>query len=122
MQKPCQKRLLENCAEEYYEYKSLDTGVTWVRCQSEMEDGRFKYRQIVFCWPRGEGKSFVTCLIQSWKFFCWPRQQIMLGANSKDQVKFVHYDIMKDLILNSPKLVDMISGKKNVESFTFHQL
>lgn len=58
--------------------------------------------------------SLLACLIQLWKFFCFPRQQIMLGANSKDQVKFVHYDIMKDIILNSPKLLKII-GVKNLQ-------
>lgn len=58
--------------------------------------------------------SLSACLIQLWKFFCFPRQQIMLGANSKDQVKFVHYDIMKDIILNSPNLVKVL-GKKNIQ-------
>ncbi len=70
----------------------------------EMRGGRFVFRLIVLCWMRGEGKSLGACLIQLWKFFCWPRQLIMLGANSRDQVKFVHYDIMRDIILNSPKL------------------
>lgn len=79
-----------------------------------MHEGRFVHRLIVFCWPRGEGKSYVVCLIQLWKFFCWPSQQIMLGANSKDQVKFVHYDIMRDLILNSPNLLKIV-GEKNVQ-------
>ena len=63
--------------------------------------------------------SLVACLIQLWKFFCFPRQQIMLGANSKDQVKFVHYDIMKDIILNSPKLLSII-GKKNIQEKEMH--
>ena len=58
--------------------------------------------------------SLIACLIQLWKFFCFARQQIMLGANSKDQVKFVHYDIMKDIILNSPNLVKVL-GKKNIQ-------
>lgn len=58
--------------------------------------------------------SLFACLIQLWKFFCFPKQQIMLGANSKDQVKFVHYDIMRDLILNSPNLLNIV-GKKNVQ-------
>jgi hypothetical protein len=61
----------------------------------KMKNKRFIYRLIVLCWMRGEGKSLLACLIQLWKFFNWPRQQIMLGANSKDQVKFVHYDIMR---------------------------
>ena len=79
-----------------------------------MKNGRLKHRLIVFCWPRGEGKSAVACLIQLWKFFCFPQQQIMLGANSKDQVKFVHYDIMRNIILNSPELLEIV-GKRNVQ-------
>lgn len=80
----------------------------------EMKDGRFKYRLIAFCWPRGEGKSFMVCLIQIWKFFCFPRQQIVFGALSKEQTKFVHYDMIQNVILNSPKLVNVI-GKNNVQ-------
>ena len=80
-----------------------------------MKDGRFIYRLIVFCWPRGDGKSLLACLVQLWKFFNWPRQQIMLGANSKDQTKFVHYDIIRDIILNSPRLFEMIGGDKNLQ-------
>ncbi len=79
-----------------------------------MSDGRFLYRLIVLCWQRGEGKSLLACLIQLWKFFNFPRQQIMLGANSKDQVKFVHYDIMRDIILNSPNLLTAV-GKRNIQ-------
>jgi hypothetical protein len=79
----------------------------------EMKNGRFVNRLIVLCWQRGEGKSLLACLIQLWKFFCWPRQQIMLGANSKDQVKFVHFDIMRDIIFNSPRLLSAV-GPTNV--------
>jgi len=81
----------------------------------EMKNGRFIHRLIVFCWPRGEGKSLGTVLIQLWKFFNWPRQQIVLGANSKDQTKFVHYDMIRDIILNSPNLLAAIGGRKNVQ-------
>ncbi|MCK5862501.1 MAG: hypothetical protein KAH38_08450 [Candidatus Hydrogenedentes bacterium] len=80
----------------------------------EMIDGRFKYRLIVLCWMRGEGKSLLVVLIQLWKFFNWPRQQIVLGANSKDQTKFVHYDMIRDIILNSPNLLATI-GRNNVQ-------
>jgi len=84
-----------------------------------IENGRFKYRLIVFCWMRGEGKSLLVCLIQLWKFFCWPKQQIMLGANSKDQVKFVHYDIIRDILYNSPTLFEQV-GKKNIQEKEIH--
>lgn len=76
-----------------------------------MEGRRFKYKVIVFCWPRGDGKSLVAVLVQMWKFFCWNRQQIMLGANSRDQVKFVHLDIIKDIILHSPPLLRVVTAK-----------
>jgi len=81
----------------------------------QMQNGRFLYRLIVFCWPRGDGKSLFACLIELWKFFNWPRQQIMLGANSKEQTKFVHYDIIRDIILNSPRLYEMIGGERNIQ-------
>jgi hypothetical protein len=80
-----------------------------------MVDGRFIYRLIVLCWQRGEGKSLLACLIQIWKFFNFPRQQIMLGANSRDQVKFVHYDIMRDIIQNSPNLLAAMGTKRNIQ-------
>lgn len=86
-----------------------------IREALQMEDGRFRYRLIVFCWMRGEGKSLLACLVQLWKFFCWPRQMIVLGANSKDQIKFVHYDIIRDVILHSPRLFHLVHGLKNIK-------
>jgi len=80
-----------------------------------MVQGRFKYRLIVFCWPRGEGKSLMVCLLQLWKFFCFPRQLIVFGALSKDQTRFVHYDMIQNVIFNSPKLVNII-GKANIQT------
>lgn len=80
----------------------------------QMKDGLLRYHLIVLCWQRGEGKSFLVCLIQLWKFFCFPRQMIVLGANSKDQVKFVHYDIMRDIINHSPDLLRRV-GKRNIQ-------
>jgi hypothetical protein len=79
-----------------------------------MDTGRFIYRLIILCWMRGEGKSLFACLIQLWKFFNWTRQQIVLGANSKEQITFVHYDIMRDIIINSPPLLRTI-GKRNIQ-------
>jgi hypothetical protein len=79
-----------------------------------VKDGLLVYRLIVFCWMRGEAKSLFTCLIQLWKFYNFPAQLIVLGANSRDQVKFVHFDIMRDIILNSPKLL-RITGRKNLQ-------
>jgi hypothetical protein len=79
-----------------------------------MVGGRFIYRLIIFCWMRGEGKSLAACLIQLWKFFNWTKQNIVLGANSKEQTKFVHYDIMRDIVRNSPGLLKII-GERNIQ-------
>lgn len=80
----------------------------------QMHRGRFKYRLIVFCWPRGEGKSYMACLVQLWKFFNFPQQQIKLGANSRDQIKFVHFDVMAKIIQNSSKLIKIV-GTRNIQ-------
>lgn len=80
----------------------------------QMKNGRLVHRLIVFCWPRGDGKSAAACLIQLWKFFCFTKQSIVLGANSKDQTKFVHYEVIKDMILNSPNLLAQIGGPSNI--------
>jgi hypothetical protein len=77
------------------------------------EDGRFKYRFVVFCWPRGESKSFMVCAITIWRFCCFPRERILLGANSRDQVEFVHFNVIKEHILNSPELREFV-GEDNV--------
>lgn len=96
----------------YKEFWEWQKGI--VRECIVMEDGEFFYTLIVFCWPRGEAKSFLACYIMLWKFFCFPQQKIVLGANSKQQVKFVHYDVMRDIIFNSPPLLNQI-GTKNVK-------
>lgn len=80
----------------------------------EMKNGEFIYSLIVFCWMRGEGKSFIVCLIMLWKFFNFSRQTITLGANSKDQVTFVHFDIMKEIIQNSPRLYAIV-GERDLQ-------
>jgi hypothetical protein len=58
--------------------------------------------------------SLLACLIQMWKFWCFPRQKIVLAANSKDQTKFVHFDIIREVIWNSPVLLREI-GADNIQ-------
>lgn len=86
-----------------------------ILCEAlRMENGRFVHRLIVFCWMRGEGKSFMANLIQMWKFFCWPKQNIVLCSNSKEQSSFLQYDEIKSMINHSPKLLKIV-GKKNLQ-------
>lgn len=86
----------------------------------EMSGGKFRYRLIVLCWPRGEGKSLLAVLLQLWKWFCWPKQDIKLCANSKDQTGHAHLGIAKDVILNSPKLLKII-GKRNILEYSLRR-
>lgn len=75
---------------------------------------KFKHRIIAFCRPRGDFKSYDVMLILLWRFFCFFAEVIVLGANSKEQVRFIHFDLARDTILNSPKLLDVI-GHENIK-------
>ena len=76
-----------------------------------MEEDRFAYRLVVLCWMRGEGKTFLNCLFQMWRFFCWPKQTIVLCANSKEQTEFISFTTIRDIIINSPKLRRIVGGR-----------
>jgi len=78
------------------------------------DDVFFIHRLIVLCWQRGDGKSLLVCLIVLWRFMNWPAQLWVLGANSRDQVRFVHFDILTEIILNSPAILSVI-GRKNIQ-------
>ena len=96
----------------------LTTGIKDIKSVGEQEyygfmlDGNGRYVKEDFTVTHN---SLLACLIELWKFFNWPRQQIMLGANSKEQTKFVHYDIIRDIIINSPRLYEMIGGERNIQ-------
>lgn len=76
-----------------------------------MEGDRFVYRLVVLCWMRGEGKTYLNCLFQMWRFFCWPKQTIVLCANSKEQTEFISFTTIRDIIINSPKLRRIVGGR-----------
>jgi hypothetical protein len=76
-----------------------------------MENGTFVYNLIVFCWMRGESKSWLVVLIICWRFFCFPFQRIFLSASSKELSDFVHFGEAKEMIQNSPALFDIIGEK-----------
>lgn len=78
------------------------------------ENGFYRYQTLVFCLPRGEGKSYLMNLLVLYRFFTQPRQKIILGANSKDQSKFVSFEIIQELIRNSPKLLQIL-GQEGIK-------
>lgn len=76
--------------------------------KNERGSNQFKHRIIAFCRPRGDFKSYDVMLILLWRFFCFFSEVIVLGANSKEQVRFIHFDLARDTILNSPRLLDVV--------------
>ena len=98
-------------------YRSMweEQKVNYIRpATARDQHGFLVHATCVACTPRGEGKSFLNCLLILWRFYTQMRQLIILGANSKDQSKFALYDILCDLIRNSPKLLQII-GPENIK-------
>ena len=95
----------------------LVTGIREIRSVGEQEyygfmlDGNGRYVKGDFTVTHN---SFLAVLIQLWKFFVFPSQDIVFCANSKDQTDWVHYTIAKNIIFNSPALLGRI-GKKNIQ-------
>lgn len=107
------KKRVPETGRSYYDMWQYQKEVL-VECL-QMKNAKFKYRLIVFCWMRGEGKTAIgPVLINLWKFFCWPKQTIVLGANSKDQTKFVTFDQMTAVVQNSHQLLKLLGGPDNI--------
>jgi hypothetical protein len=81
----------------------------------QMENGLFKHSLVVFCEPRGDGKSFKSILINLWRFNCWPKQSLVLCSNSKELSSFLYYRELQSVIFNSPKILKTIGGIKAVQ-------
>jgi len=79
------------------------------------ENGFFKHNLIVLCWMRGDGKTFLACLAQLWRFFVFPLQNIVLCANSQNLADFVSYSTIRKIIENSPKLFNIV-GARNIQA------
>ncbi len=75
--------------------------------------GFMKYHTVALCTQRGEGKTFLNALLILHRFFTQLKQLIVLGSNSRDQSKFAMYDTLRDIIVNSPKLIGIL-GYENI--------
>ncbi len=90
--------------------------------------GLLKYKLVCISRPRGDFKSFDTCLIILFRFFNLPREKVILAANSQDQSEFVLFNELRTLLENNPRLretpgleikekgIFLYSGKKEVFS------
>lgn len=81
----------------------------------ETEQGMYKNDLNVFCWPRGEGKTWITILLVLHRFFNFPFQRIYLIGSSKEQSSDTLLGEIREVIENSPRLYDKI-GKKGILS------
>ena len=97
-------------------WKSLwDHQIPILREAFRMDDnGRLVYSLLVFCTPRGEGKSAWAVWGHGWKFFNFDMQKIFLCANSKDQSTYAHYDELIGYIKISPALLALIGGESRL--------
>lgn len=68
------------------------------------ENGDYQYNLILCSAPRGEGKTLLIAIATMFRFFNRFGEVINLSGNSKDQVTFAHYDLIKKMILNTPSL------------------
>lgn len=83
-----------------------------LRIALEVDDeGVFVRNLIIFCWPRGEGKSFIVVLIVGWFFFNFPFITIKLSANSIDQANELHFGEFRRMVENSPKLFSLVGAR-----------
>ena len=69
-------------------------------------DGRYIYNVGFASAQRGEGKSYILKLVAIFLFFNGYAQDIKIAGNSKDEAASVHYDEMRDLINDTPKLAN----------------
>lgn len=69
-------------------------------------DGRYIYNVGFASAPRGEGKSQIIKLIALFRFFNGYAEDIKIAGNSKLEGESVHYDEMRDMITDTPKLIN----------------
>ena len=77
-------------------------------------DGLMQYLYVYWCWPRGEGKSFMSWMMALDRLFNWKNQKILIASASKTNADFLHLNEMTDIIKNSPMLLHLI-GKDNLQ-------
>jgi len=68
------------------------------------KNGKYLYNLIIACWERGEGKTLCIALIVIFRFFNGFEEVINLASESKDLASFIHYNLIKKIILNTQAL------------------
>lgn len=87
-----------------------------LRIMLEMKKGVYVRNLNVLCWPRGEGKSFIVCLVALHRLFTFQYSKIFLLGSSKDQSENSLLDEIKKIIKNSPKLFAETNGEKGLQA------
>ncbi len=72
-----------------------------------------KYNVICFGFPKRNSKTFMASLIGAWNFSMFYNVEEVIASNSKEQSASTAFDSIKKIILNSPKILEMI-GEDNI--------
>lgn len=74
---------------------------------------RHKHLTYVWCWPRRYGKTLIAALINVHRAFNHDNQKIIISANSERQAESTAFDLCRNAVLHSPKLLAAV-GRNNV--------
>ena len=86
-------------------YEMLDNSREFFSHVLSLNDkGLLRYKLVCLSRPRGDFKSFDACLVVMFRFFNFPREKIILVANSQDQSEFVLFSELRTFLENNPKL------------------
>lgn len=75
-----------------------------VEALKQKPDGDFWYNLVIACYERGEGKTMLIALITIFRFFNMFGEVINLASESKELASFIHYNLIKGIINNTPEL------------------
>lgn len=77
--------------------------------------GNFRYRTIVFSFPRRHSKTTINALIVLWRFTTRITENIVCMATSEKQSQATGFKLVKQIIRNTPALLNMI-GNGNIKT------
>lgn len=78
------------------------------------ENGDYKYQTIVCSMPRRHSKTVLMALLVIWRFTLNPTENVVVMANSSNQVTGVSFKLLRQILLNTPFLREQV-GFENIQ-------
>ena len=84
----------------------------WLREATRRDkDGNLVYTRAVACWPKRDGKTNCVAVLLIWRMFVFGADQHMgILSNSKEQSEGNVFTAICNIVLNSPRLAEMVPG------------